>query len=114
MPSQAGLAKLTGLASRFGAFVAERYPFALIEALEAFESAAAGRKLETESDIDGFRPILARHLAQRFAAIAIPSGLAETTPRVDAAARLAQARAGLAEACDGFLRRAAIAASLPR
>ena len=29
----AGVDKLTGLASRFGAFVAERYPFALSDAI---------------------------------------------------------------------------------
>ena len=29
------LEKLTGVASRFGAFVAERFPFALIEAMDA-------------------------------------------------------------------------------
>ena len=32
---------LTGVASRFGAFVAERHPFALDEALDAFEAGVA-------------------------------------------------------------------------
>jgi len=119
MASPVGLERLTGLASRFGAFVAERYPFALTEALEAFE-AAAGRDPRTESEprseaeIDALRPALARQLAQRFSSIPTPAGLCEPTPRVGADARLAQARAELADACDGFLRRAAIEASLTR
>jgi len=41
-----------------------------------------------------------------------PFGLAETTPGVEAAQRLARAVSDLLEACDGFLRREAIAASL--
>ena len=39
MAKPAELEKLTGLASRFGAFVAETHPFALSDALEAFEKA---------------------------------------------------------------------------
>ena len=39
----AALDKLTGLASRFGAFVAERYPFALGDVIDAFEAIARGR-----------------------------------------------------------------------
>ena len=42
MAKPAELEKLTGLASRFGAFVAERHPFALTDALEAFDKAAGG------------------------------------------------------------------------
>ena len=38
MAKPAELEKLTGLASRFGAFVAERHPFALADALDAFEA----------------------------------------------------------------------------
>ena len=43
MAKPAELEKLTGLASRFGAFVAERHPFALADALDAFETATGGR-----------------------------------------------------------------------
>jgi len=39
MPRTHDVTKLTGLASRFAAFIAERYPFALHHAIEAFESA---------------------------------------------------------------------------
>src|ERR1051326_8759132 len=99
MASPAGLEKLTGLASRFGAFVADRYPFALADALEAFEAAvAAGRDSRTESEprseaaIDALRHPLKRQLSQRLAAMPIPAGLVEPTPRVDARTRIAQAR----------------------
>jgi 2-oxoisovalerate dehydrogenase E1 component len=112
MATPAGLEKLTGLASRFGGFVAERFPFALTGAVEAFEAATAGRDPRTESDIEALRPVLKRQLTQRLAATPTPSGLCEPTPRVDAPSRVEQARAQLVEECDGFLRRAAIAASL--
>ena len=46
--------------------------------------------------------------------VTAPDGIAETTPGVSASKRLEQARAELVEACDGFLRRAAIEASLTK
>ncbi|HVB38896.1 MAG TPA: thiamine pyrophosphate-dependent enzyme, partial [Vicinamibacterales bacterium] len=104
---------LTGLAGRFGAFVAERYPFVVTEAVEAFD-AAVGRAHHKGSDaaaIDALRPALGKELASRLST-AVPAGLAETTPGVTAKARLAAARDEFVEACDGFLRRASIAASL--
>ncbi|MGE5245775.1 MAG: thiamine pyrophosphate-dependent enzyme [Betaproteobacteria bacterium] len=112
MPTHAQLEKLTGLVSRFGAFVAERHPFALADALEAYEAASGGREPRGEAAIEGLRPALARELARRLDARAVPPGLPETTPRTSAAARIAQANAELVDACDGFLRRAAIQASL--
>src|SRR5207248_234683 len=112
MPKPAGLEKRTGLASRFGAFVAERHPLALADALDAFDAVAAGRELRTESDIDAVRPALRRELARRLQSRPLPIGLAETTPRVPAEARMGQAYADVLDACDGFLRRAAIQASL--
>ena len=44
MAKPAELEKLTGLASRFGAFVAERHPFALGDALDAFEAVTGGAR----------------------------------------------------------------------
>src|SRR5438876_750673 len=108
------LEKLTGLASRFGAFVAERHPFALAEALEAFDAVAGNREPRDEAGIDGLRAALVRELRKRLAARPVPDGLEEATPRVSAAARLDQAHATLVEEVDGFLRRNAIAASLTR
>src|SRR5213593_742831 len=108
------LEKLTGLASRFGAFVAERHPFALADALDAFEAAAGGREPRDEAAIEALRAAVVRELTKRLAARPIPDGLPETSPRTSAAARLQQAHATLVDECDGFLRRAAIASSLTR
>jgi 2-oxoisovalerate dehydrogenase E1 component len=114
MAKPAELEKLTGLASRFGAFVAETHPFALSDALEAFEKATGHREPKDEAAIEQARPVLQRELKKRLQARALPHGLAETTPRITAAVRIDQAHASLLDAVDGFLRRAAIAASLTR
>jgi 2-oxoisovalerate dehydrogenase E1 component len=112
MAKPAELEKLTGLASRFGSFVAERHPFAFTTALEAFDQVAGSREPRDEAGIDALRPGLRRELTKRLQAAALPQGLPDTTPRTTAAGRLAQAHAELIDACDGFLRRAAIQASL--
>jgi 2-oxoisovalerate dehydrogenase E1 component len=100
------------LASRFGAFVAERYPFALAEAVEAFEAVTGGREPRGEEAIDAVRSPLHRELARRFRARPVPEGLPETTPGTSARTRLDQAATEWLAACDGFMRRAAIEASL--
>jgi 2-oxoisovalerate dehydrogenase E1 component len=105
------LEKLTGLASRFGAFVAEQQPFALDTAIEAFQRVASGNEPD-EAAIEALRPRLQRELARRLDAVPLPDGLSETTPRTAAADRIVQARVALLQACDGFLRRAALEASL--
>jgi len=85
-------------AARFGAFVAEKYPFALPAALRAFE--------EAQGDAKALRGAFA-------AALRIDvSGLPETTPRVAAGTRVQQAIDEVLDACEGFLRREEIAASL--
>ena len=114
MAKPAELEKLTGLASRFGAFVAERHPFALSDALEALEKATGGRDLKDEAAIEAARAALQRELKKRLQARVLPHGLPDTTPRTTVAVRMGQAQAELLEAVDGFLRRAAIAASLTR
>ena len=114
MAKPAELEKLTGLAARFGAFVAERHPLALSSALDSFDTAASGMEPQAEADIEALRPALHRELTRRLQASALPEGLPETTPRNTAAVRLAHAHAELVDACDGFLRRAAIKASLTR
>ena len=108
--------RLSGLASRFAAFVAERYPFALGVALEAFEKSGAGSiKARDAVKLDAARVPFRRALASvLYAQVAAPDGTAETTPGTSAVKRLEQARAELVEACDGFLRRAAIEASLTK
>ena len=73
---------------------------------------ASGIDPQAEADIEALRPALHRELTRRLLVTALPEGLPETTPRNTAAVRLAHAHAELVDACDGFLRRAAIKASL--
>ncbi|MDQ3168771.1 MAG: thiamine pyrophosphate-dependent enzyme [Acidobacteriota bacterium] len=91
----------TGVAARLGAFVAERFPFALGDVLSVFD--------EVAGDAMRFRAALERRLAKGAHAVA-----GDTTPGVSAEARLRQAHAELADACEGFLRRETIKASLTR
>jgi 2-oxoisovalerate dehydrogenase E1 component len=119
------LAGVTALASRFAGFVSERFPFALGRAHEAFRAALSGalRDLDAlegtarrdpaaaSASIDALRAPLRAELARRLA-IVPPPGVTEPTPRVSVDSRLEQARDELLDACDGFLRREAIAASL--
>ena len=105
-------ARLTGMANRFGAFVAERAPFALIDALNAFDAVLVGATLRDEAAWERLRPLLREELMRRLQTRPWPADLPEPTPRVSAGTRLKQACCELVDACDGFLRRAAIEASL--
>ncbi len=109
MSTPVDVTRTAGLRDRFGAFVAERFPFALEVALAAYDVAA--ETTPTDLGPDGLRSPLAERLADRLRSLS-PSDLSETTPRVPVEARLAAAHAELVEACAGFLRREAIAASL--
>jgi 2-oxoisovalerate dehydrogenase E1 component len=102
------------LGRRLAAFVAERHPLALAEAIEAFGVAASGGMGDGEAAIDARRAPFRRELERRLAARPVPSGLPETTPRTTAEERVAQARRMVVEDCDAFFRRAAIEASLTR
>jgi 2-oxoisovalerate dehydrogenase E1 component len=114
MAKPAELEKLTGVASRFGAFVAERHPFALTEAIDAWEATTGGREPKGEAAFEALRPALRTELARRLGSRAVPQGLCDTTPRTTAEERLEQAQRSLLDECDGFLRRVAIEASLTR
>jgi 2-oxoisovalerate dehydrogenase E1 component len=114
MANPAELEKLTGLASRFAAFVVERHPFAVADALEAFESVCGGREPEDEAALEAVRRAFHRELSRRLQQRPLPQGLPDTTPRTSAEVRMGQAYAQLLDDCDGFLRRAAIQASLTR
>ncbi len=113
-PKSSALDKLVGLGSRFAAFVAERHPFALADAVDAFEAVTRGTDPCDEAGIDALRPALRRELARRIERRDVPVGIAETTPRTSADTRLRQALDDLLDDCDGFVRRAAIQASLTR
>ena len=89
-----------GVGTRLCAFVLERFPFALpfVQPL-----VASGELAVRASFHNALRQALAK---------IDPRELPETTPRVTATLRLEQATAALIDACDGFLAREAIAASL--
>jgi 2-oxoisovalerate dehydrogenase E1 component len=112
MAKPAELQKVTGVASRFGSFVTERYPLALADVLDALDAATRGRMPADQQGLDALRPEFRSELTRRLRARPTPDGLSETTPGTSAEKRLEQAHAELLEACDGFLRRAAIEASL--
>jgi 2-oxoisovalerate dehydrogenase E1 component len=100
----------TTLTRRFAAFVTERHPFVLAAALEAF-AASGGEQASTAETIERVRSRFGPELRRRLAA-GTPGDGAETTPGVDPAARYGAAVDEAAAACDGFLRRAALRASL--
>jgi 2-oxoisovalerate dehydrogenase E1 component len=104
-----------GLAARFGAFVAERHPFALTAVAAAFDALLeeAGDPGRDPDAIDRLREPAGRRFETALAN-ALPHGrhFVDTTPGVAAERRLAQARAEVVEACDAFLRRESLAASL--
>jgi 2-oxoisovalerate dehydrogenase E1 component len=114
MRGSTDVSRLTGLASRLAAFVAERYPLALAVAVEAFEASRRGAaKEEGAAAIEALRSSYRRELAKALHHLLTPiEGIDETTPGTSAVKRLEQARAEIVDACDGFLAREAIRASL--
>jgi len=106
---------------RFLAFVIEQNPFAVDAAADAFDRVVGKRALTSEKEIEALRAPLAEalkkgnDLGSRF----FDSGTKNETrghflssPGVTTSDRVAQGVDALVEACDGFLRREAIAASL--
>src|SRR5580765_3747580 len=98
------------LRKEFGAFVLERYPFAATSAREAL-AAASGVNPVLDSGIDRLREPFAREFRVRLQRLA-PIDLSEPTPGVSATERFESAVEDIVRACDGFLCRAAIRASL--
>jgi len=98
------------LADRLMSFVVERYPFALPVVRRALESCDLSRAIDQQA-IEDTRPTFCSALTKGFGELSVNT-LPETTPGVTAAARLQFARDELVAACDGFLIREAIAASL--
>jgi len=111
MNSRVAVQARPSVGARFGAFVLERFPFAASAAAAALESLGAANATGAES-IERLRTELPAALRRTLASP--PSDLPETTPAVTAARRWDAAVDDLIEACDGFLRRAAIEASLTR
>ena len=100
----------TTLAGRFSLFVTERFPFASAVARAAFD-ASGGAIDRDEASIEALRSRIGPELRARIARSA-PAEPGETTPGIPAQERFAQAVDELVEACDGFLRRASLRASL--
>jgi pyruvate/2-oxoglutarate/acetoin dehydrogenase E1 component/TPP-dependent pyruvate/acetoin dehydrogenase alpha subunit len=103
------------LIARFAAFLAERHPFAMQPALEAMSRIAGGG--EDAAAIDALRAPLRTSLEQHLSASlsldpSMRGAVPETTPGVNAPERLMAAVDEVIEACDGFLRRESIRASL--
>jgi 2-oxoisovalerate dehydrogenase E1 component len=113
MSGSVDLARLTSIASRLAAFVIERFPFALHPVLQAIEAVGLSRLAGRDAPaIEAARPAFRKELAK--ALTSAPLELPETTPGITADERLGFARGELIDACDGFLRRESIAASLTR
>src|SRR5215210_2912856 len=109
----------TSLLARFASFVAERHPFALRPAVAALDMVSVDES--SPALIDALREPMRRVLLQTLSDFLAPDavasqklagGVPETTPGVSVNERLHLAVTEVVEACDGFLRREAIAASL--
>lgn len=103
------------LRRRLAAFVGDRYPFALKRVLDALERALArtGEAPDGARALDRLREPLAEALARQRVS-GLPRATVQASPGVELRDRLAAADAELGEACDGFLRRESIVASLAR
>jgi 2-oxoisovalerate dehydrogenase E1 component len=105
---------LDAAAARFASFVAETHPESadrIVRVFAAVRKGAARAKDSPAAALERMRRPLGVALDRALPRTA-PRGVRETTPGVAAAARMAQARAAVLEACDGCLRREAIRASL--
>jgi 2-oxoisovalerate dehydrogenase E1 component len=112
MRSGVQAAARAGVGGRLIAFVLERFPFALGAVREALEACGADRIEERDAPrLESLR-ISFRHELNRTLEAVDLSDVGETTPGVSAPRRLEAACKELVDACDGFLAREAIAASL--
>ena len=110
MARAASVHPATDLARRLEAFVVERFPFAVAPVRAAFDACKGSVKTD-EAGLDALRPTFSSALRARLENLS-PSERIDSTPGVDAGARFQQAIDELLDACDGFLRRAALRASL--
>ena len=111
MARQAPASASTGVAARLSSFVLERFPFALAIVQEALQSSAAKISERDGAHIEFFRLEFRRELKRALEGTAA-ADLPDPTPGVSAGQRIEAARSELAAACDAFLVREAIAASL--
>ena len=112
MPRPVPTSTATGVAARLSSFVVERFPFALAIVKEALESSAASKIAERDgAHIEFFRLEFRRELKRALEGTAA-ADLPDPTPGVSAGQRIEAARSELVAACDAFLVREALAASL--
>lgn len=98
---------------RFLTFITEQQPFATVIAAEAWDKAVK-KDPKSADEVEKLRVPLGRALRAGLSSAPgakLPSST-ETTPGVTVRVRLAQAEEALVAACDGFVRREAIARSL--
>ena len=112
MRSRVQAAARAGVGNRLAAFALERFPFALAAVREALDACGADRLGDRDAArIESFRIVFRQELKRALAAADL-GDLGDTTPRISAPGRFEHARAELVGACDGYLAREAIAASL--
>ncbi len=96
---------------RFLAFVAEQHPYALGLVTTAFDRVTARTPVDDAGGPEALRAPLTKAIATSSKWPKLDAGI-ESTPGVAVEVRLQQASDALVAACDGFLRREAIADSL--
>jgi 2-oxoisovalerate dehydrogenase E1 component len=99
------------LIPRLRAFVLERHPFALAIVERTLERVAPPESDREPAAIEQFAQQFRRAVSEALAALSA-ADIPETTPGVNAEARLKAAGKELIEDCDGFFARASTAASL--
>jgi len=110
--------QVSALADRFSSFVMDRHPFATRAASEAMNWIVASLSEDaslTDASIDALRRPFAEtlsHLLDEVFADAMSGNIQDSVPGAKQTARAHHARTEILEACDGFFRREAIAASL--
>jgi 2-oxoisovalerate dehydrogenase E1 component len=101
-----------GIGGRLAAFVLERFPFALVPVREALEACGADRIPERDAArIESFRVVFRQELSRALEPVEL-GDVPDPTPGTAAPQRLEHTRRELVDACDGFLAREAIVASL--
>ena len=112
MPRSSPTQAAQGVAVRLASFVLERFPFALSVVQEVLEASGASRVGERDaSRIESFRVVFRKELTRALDSSAL-GDVSDPTPGVTPDRRIGAARKELIDACDGFLAREALAASL--
>src|SRR4051812_41974089 len=100
-----------GVASRLSAFVLERHPLVLPVVQRILDRVATTSPSRDPRTIEAFSTDFLQQLDTALSGLDA-NGIPDPTPRVSACTRLQQAITEVRDACEGFLAREAIAASL--